>query len=192
MDSARQTHVYSAKKEECAMDLIPSFSVDHTRIVPGIFESRVDTLGEELVTTFDVRLKKPNAEPAIDPAAMHTMEHIVATYLRNHPKWKDKLIYWGPMGCLTGFYIIVKGRPAARDMYPIILDSFRYVSEFEGEVPGATAENCGKYLMHDLPMAKWEAKRYVEYLTRAKEENIFEYPKTERLTLEDGQAFFDS
>lgn len=174
------------------MDLIPSFSIDHTRIVPGIFESRVDTVGSELVTTFDVRLKKPNAEPSIDPAAMHTMEHVVATYLRNHPVWKDRLIYWGPMGCLTGFYIIVKDRPAASDMYPILLEAFRYMRDYEGEVPGATPENCGKYLMHDLPMAKWEAKRYVDYLTSADPNTIFEYPKTEKLKLENGQDFFDS
>ena len=174
------------------MDLIPSLSVDHTKISPGIFESRVDTIGNETVTTFDVRLKKPNAEPAIDPAAMHTMEHVVATYLRNHPEWKDKLIYWGPMGCLTGFYIIVKGRPAASAMYPIILEAFRHMSEYEGEVPGATPQNCGKYLMHDLPMAKWEAKKYVEYLINADQNNILEYPKTEKLQLENGQAFFDS
>ena len=174
------------------MDLIPSFSIDHTRIVPGIFESRVDTVGTEAVTTFDVRLKKPNAEPSIDPAAMHTMEHVVATYLRNHPIWKDRLIYWGPMGCLTGFYIIVKGRPAASDMYPILLEAFRYMRDYEGEVPGATPENCGKYLMHDLPMAKWEASRYVDYLTSADPDMIFTYPKTEKLKLENGQAFFDS
>ena len=174
------------------MDLIPSFTVDHTRIVPGIYESRVDVMGSECVTTFDVRLKKPNAEPAIAPAAMHTMEHIVATYLRNHPVWKDELVYWGPMGCLIGFYLIVKGRPAASEMYPIMLESFQHMSEFEGEVPGATPENCGNYLMHDLPMAKWEAARYVEYLTSANKNLIFEYPKVERLELEDGQQFFDS
>ena len=174
------------------MDLIPSFSVDHRRIVPGIFESRVDTMGEEILTTFDIRMKKPNCEPAIAPAAMHTMEHIIATYLRNHPLWNDRLIYWGPMGCLTGFYIIVKGRPAASEMYPIILESFKHLAEYEGDVPGATAENCGTYLMHDLPMAKWEAGKFVEYLTRSKGDEIFEYPKTARLTLEDGQEFFDS
>lgn len=174
------------------MDLIPSFTVNHRRIVPGIYESRVDTLGSEVVTTFDVRLKEPNKEPAIAPAAMHTMEHVVATYLRNHPAWKDKLVYWGPMGCLTGFYIIVKGRPAACEMYPIMLESFRHMSTFEGEVPGATPANCGNYLMHDLPMARWEAKRYVEYLENADKDLIFEYPKAERLTLENGQEFFDS
>lgn len=174
------------------MDLIPSFSVDHTMIVPGIYESRVDTLGDEVVTTFDIRLKEPNKEPAIAPAAMHAMEHVVATYLRNHPVWKDELVYWGPMGCLTGFYMIVKGRPAASEMYPIILESFQHMSVFEGAVPGATPANCGNYLMHDLPMARWEAKRYVEYLTGANKDQIFEYPKAQRLTLENGQEFFDS
>ena len=174
------------------MDLIPSFSIDHTRIVPGIFESRVDVLGEEMVTTFDIRIKKPNAEPAIAPAAMHTIERVVATYLRNHAEWKDKLVYWGPMGCLTGFYMIVKGRPAAADMYPIILEAFKNMRDFEGEVPGASPVNCGNYLMHDLPMAKWEAARFVEYLESADKNVIFEYPKTERLTLGDGQEFFDS
>lgn len=174
------------------MDLIPSFTIDHTRIVPGIYESRVDTLGEELATTFDVRMRYPNREPAIGVAAMHTIEHLVATYLRNHPDWKDELIYWGPMGCLTGFYIIVKGRPSPEDMYPILLDSFRYVRDFEGEVPGATPENCGNYVMHDLPMAKWEAARYVEYLENADKDVIFTYPKTERLVLDGKQEFFDS
>ena len=174
------------------MDLIPSFSVDHTKIIPGIYESRVDVLGDELVTTFDVRLKKPNREPAVDPAAMHTMEHVVATYLRNHPEWKDQLIYWGPMGCMTGFYIIVKGRPAASEMYPIILEAFRHMSKYEGEVPGAMPENCGKYLMHDLPMARWEAARFVEYLETADRDTIFEYPKAERLTLDGGREFYDS
>lgn len=174
------------------MDLIPSFSVDHTKIVPGIFESRVDVLGEEYVTTFDVRVKKPNCEPAIAPAAMHTMEHVIATFLRNNDEWKDKLVYWGPMGCLTGFYIIVKGRPASSEMYPILLEAFKYMRDFEGEVPGAQAVNCGNYLMHDLPMAKWEANRYVEYLENADKSLIFEYPKTGKLTLDDGQEFFDS
>ena len=174
------------------MELIPSFSVDHTLIVPGIYESRVDTLGEELVTTFDVRLIHPNKEPAIAPAAMHTMEHLVATWLRNDPVWKDQLIYWGPMGCLTGFYIIVKGRPSAEEMYPVILEAFRYVSGYEGEVPGAAPENCGNYLMHDLPMAKWESARYVKYLENADKSVIFEYPKTEKLKLENDRVFFDS
>lgn len=117
---------------------------------------------------------------------------MVATYLRNHPAWKDELVYWGPMGCLTGFYMIVKGRPAAADMFPIVLAAFEHMAAFEGEVPGATPMNCGNYLMHDLHMAKWEAKRYVEYLTEADKSSIFEYPKTERLQLDGGGVFFDS
>ena len=123
---------------------------------------------------------------------MHTIEHVIATFLRNHPVWKDKLVYWGPMGCLTGFYMIVKGRPAASEMYPILLDAFRYMRDYEGEVPGATPKNCGNYLMHDLPMAKWEADRYVQYLEAADKNIIFEYPKTERLKLEGDRTFFDS
>lgn len=174
------------------MKLIPSFTVDHTKIVPGIYESRVDVLGEELATTFDVRMRYPNREPAIDPAAMHSIEHLVATFLRNHPDWKDELIYWGPMGCMTGCYIIVKGRPSPAEMYPILLDAFRYVRDYEGEVPGATPENCGNYMMHDLPMAKWEAARYVEYLENADKDVIFTYPTTERLVTDEGQQFYDS
>ena len=179
------------------VDLIPSFSVDHTKIVPGIFKSRVDIVGEEEVTTFDIRLKRPNIEPSIDPAAMHTMEHVIATFLRNHRRWKNKLIYWGPMGCLTGFYMIVKGRLAPEEIYSIIMDAFEYLSEFEGEVPGATPENCGKYLMHDLPMARFEAYNYITYLRHyenhpRRHEIIFEYPKAERLQLKDGRRFFDS
>lgn len=179
------------------MDLIPSFSVDHTMIVPGIFESRVDAIGAEKVTTFDIRLKRPNVEPAIDPAAMHTIEHIVATFLRNHPSWKEKLVYWGPMGCLTGFYMIVKGRPTSDKIFPIIKEAFEYLSEYEGDVPGATPENCGKYLMHDLPMAQYEARKYVEYLAYyedypERQWEIFGYPRAKRLRLEDGREFFDS
>ena len=122
------------------MDLIPSFSVDHTRIVPGIFTSRVDTLGDEKVTTYDVRVTRPNSEPAVDVAAMHSLEHIIATYLRNDPIWKDQIIYWGPMGCLTGFYLIMKGNLAPREIFELLLGAFRSVQDYE-EVPGALPVN---------------------------------------------------
>ncbi len=174
------------------MELIQSFSVDHMRIVPGIFTSRVDTLGEFKVTTYDIRLKHPNREPVIDVAAMHTLEHIIATYLRNEPDWKDEVIYWGPMGCLTGFYLILKGDRAPKDIYELLLNAFKSVDKAE-EVPGATAENCGHYLMHNLNMAKWYANEFVTYLeANASNSDIFEYPKTERLVTDDGQQFFDS
>lgn len=174
------------------MDLIPSFAVDHTKIVPGIFESRVDEVNGGYVTTFDIRVKRPNVEKAVSDAAMHTMEHVIATYLRNDAEWKDKLVYWGPMGCLTGFYMIVKGRPKASELFGIMLDAFKYMRDYEGEVPGATAENCGNYLMHDLADAKREAGLYVDYLEHADKSVIFEFPKTERLVLDSDRTFFDS
>ena len=174
------------------MDMIPSFSVDHTRIVPGIFTSRVDVLGDQKVTTYDVRVTRPNTEPAVDVAAMHSLEHIIATYLRNDPDWKDQIIYWGPMGCLTGFYLILKGNRAPKEILDLLLRAFRSVENAES-VPGASPENCGNYLMHNLVMAKWYARRFADYL--AENENnpaIFEYPKSDRLVTEDGREFFDS
>ena len=174
------------------MELIQSFSVDHTRIVPGIFTSRVDHLGDYSVTTYDIRLRRPNVEPVIDVAAMHSLEHIIATYLRNDAAWKDEVIYWGPMGCLTGFYLILKGNRAPQELYKLLLNAFKSVQDNE-EVPGAAAVNCGYYRMHNLEMAKWYAKEFVEYLeANAGNSKIFEYPKTERLVTDDGQHFFDS
>ena len=174
------------------MDLIPSFSVDHTAIVPGIFTSRVDQAGVELITTYDVRLTRPNREPAVDVAAMHSLEHIIATFLRNDPDWKDEIIYWGPMGCLTGFYLILKGNRSPSDISDLILRAFRSVDEAQS-VPGTTPQNCGNYLMHNLGMAKWYAARFADYLA-ANSDNpaIFEYPKADRLVTDDGQQFFDS
>ncbi|MBQ7264725.1 MAG: S-ribosylhomocysteine lyase [Firmicutes bacterium] len=174
------------------MDLIPSFSVDHTAIVPGIFISRMDEVGGSVITTYDVRLKRPNREPVIDVAAMHSLEHIIATYLRNDPTWKEDVIYWGPMGCLTGFYLILKGSRPSKEVYDIIYRAFKNVSEQES-VPGTTAENCGYYRMHNLDMAKWYAEEFAQYLEENKDDpKIYEYPKTERLTTEQGQQFYDS
>ncbi len=172
--------------------MIPSFSVDHRAIVPGIFTSRVDQVGTGVVTTYDVRLTRPNREPAVDVGAMHTLEHIIATFLRNDPDWKDEIIYWGPMGCLTGFYLILKGERAPREIHELLLRAFRSVQDAQ-DVPGATAKNCGHYLMHNLGMAKWYASRFADYLAaNADNPAIFEYPKTDRLVTEDGQQFYDS
>lgn len=174
------------------MELIQSFSVDHTRIIPGIFTSRVDHLGDGAVTTYDVRLKRPNREPVIDVAAMHSLEHVIATYLRNDPVWKDEIVYWGPMGCLTGFYLILKGNRAPQELYELLLNAFRFAKEAQ-EVPGATPVNCGNYRMHNLEMAKWYAGEFVSYLeANAGNCDIFEYPKAERLVTDKGQRFFDS
>ncbi|MBQ9518916.1 MAG: S-ribosylhomocysteine lyase [Firmicutes bacterium] len=174
------------------MDLIPSFSVDHTAIVPGIFISRVDAVGGTLVTTYDIRLKRPNREPVIDVAAMHSLEHLIATFLRNDPDWKDEVIYWGPMGCLTGFYLILKGNRPSSEIYGLILAAFKSVESAQ-TVPGTTPENCGYCLMHNLGMAKWYAAEFADYLrAHADDPKTFEYPKTERLVTDDGQQFFDS
>ena len=174
------------------MELIRSFSVDHTRIVPGIFTSRVDRLGGYCVTTYDIRLKRPNREPVIDVAAMHSLEHIIATFLRNEPDWKDEVIYWGPMGCLTGFYLILKGDRSPRELYGLILKAFRSVAGVR-EVPGTAPENCGYYRMHNLEMAKWYADEFAAYLeANAENADIFEYPQAERLVTDDGRNFYDS
>ena len=174
------------------MELIRSFSVDHTRIIPGIFTSRVDHLGEYSVTTYDVRLKRPNREPVLDVAAMHSLEHLVATYLRNDPARKDEVIYWGPMGCLTGFYLILKGARAPQEIYDLILGAFRSVEEAK-EVPGTAPENCGYYRMHNLDMAKWYAREFATYLAaNAQNPEIFVYPETARPVTGGGQDFYDS
>ena len=170
------------------MDLIPSFQVNHVDLVPGIYESRVDEIGGDCATTFDIRMKTPNKEPAVHPNAMHSIEHVIATFLRNDAEWKDRIVYWGPMGCLTGSYLIVKGRPKPQELLPLMLRAFRYLRDYEGEVPGATPVNCGNYLLHDLTMAKWEAARYVEAL----EANpCFDYPVSARIAVKGG-VFFDS
>ena len=174
------------------MELIQSFSVDHTKIIPGIFTSRIDYLGDYTVTTYDIRLKKPNREPVIDVAAMHSLEHIIATYLRNDPVWKDEVVYWGPMGCLTGFYLILKGNREPKEICDLLLRAFKSVEDSE-EVPGASAVNCGNYLMHNLVIAKWYARRFADYLAEnADKPEIFEYPRSERLVTDDGRQFFDS
>ena len=174
------------------MDLIPSFSVDHTKIIPGIFISRQDEIGGGIATTYDVRVTRPNVEPAVEVAAMHSLEHIIATFLRNDPEWKDVIIYWGPMGCLTGFYLIMKGGRAPKEIHDLLLRAFKSVQDAE-IVPGAQAVNCGNYRLHNLEMAKWYAKRFADYLEEnADNDKIFEYPQSERLMTDDGREFFDS
>jgi len=171
------------------MDMIPSFQVDHTLIVPGIYVSRVDAVGDGYVTTFDVRMKRPNAEPAVAPAALHSIEHIVATYMRNDPEWRERIVYWGPMGCLTGNYLLVKGRPSPQEVLPLVQRAFEAVCAWEGPVPGATPVNCGNWALHDLEGARKEAALFVEAL---KTRPAFEYPVKERVKTADGADFYDS
>ena len=159
------------------MDKIPSFTIDHNRLLRGIYVSRRDVVGTEEVTTFDIRMKEPNREPALHPGALHTIEHLAATYLRNHPDWKDRIVYWGPMGCLTGNYLLMRGHLEPADILELMQETFRFVAEFEGEVPGAAPQDCGNWLLHDLPMARLEARRYLEeVLLKCKPENM-NYPE---------------
>lgn len=171
------------------MKLIPSFAVDHTDLKPGIYISRQDVVGGEAVTTYDIRMTAPNHEPALAPAAIHTIEHLVATYLRNSEEWKDKVIYWGPMGCLTGNYLIMKGEYEPAVIRDLMLEAFSYVVGYDAEVPGTTPSTCGNYLMHDLPMAKWEAARYVK---RLREEFCCTYPGVQRPKALGDKEFYDA
>lgn len=159
------------------MKKIPSFTIDHLRLKRGIYVSRQDKVGTEIITTFDVRMKEPNNEPALHQGAIHTIEHLAATYLRNDAEWQDRIIYWGPMGCLTGNYLIVKGDLTSKDVLELMTRTFRFIAKYEGEIPGATPKDCGNYLLQDLPMARWEAKKYVEeVLEKATEVNL-NYPE---------------
>jgi S-ribosylhomocysteine lyase len=158
------------------MEKIPSFTIDHIRLLRGIYVSRRDNVGGEVVTTFDVRMKEPNREPVLSPSAIHTIEHLAATFLRNHPVWADRIIYWGPMGCLTGNYLIVKGDLTSADILPLVKETFAFVAAYEGDVPGATARDCGNYLLMNLPEARWEARKYHdEVLENISAENL-NYP----------------
>lgn len=160
------------------MEKIASFTINHLKLLRGIYVSRVDTLPNgDVVTTFDIRMKQPNREPAVSQSALHTIEHLAATYLRNQPEWKDKVIYWGPMGCCTGNYLLMSGKLTLKDILPLMQDTFRFIAEYEGSIPGATARDCGNYTLNNLPMAKWEARKYlIEVLENIKDENL-EYPQ---------------
>lgn len=160
------------------MEKIASFTINHLKLLRGIYVSRVDTLPNgDVITTFDIRMKQPNREPAVSQSALHTIEHLAATYLRNQPEWKDKVIYWGPMGCCTGNYLLMSGKLTSKDVLPLMQDTFRFIAEYEGSIPGATARDCGNYTLNNLPMAKWEARKYlIEVLENIKDENL-EYPQ---------------
>ncbi|MGV8122286.1 MAG: S-ribosylhomocysteine lyase [Candidatus Xenobiia bacterium LiM19] len=158
------------------MKRIDSFAVDHSRLLRGLYVSRKDPVGGDMVTTFDIRMKEPNREPVMDIPAMHTIEHIGATFLRNNKVWAQKTVYFGPMGCRTGFYVILKGDLSSEDIIVIMKDMFAFIAAYQGDIPGASAVECGNYLCQDLPMARWEAGKYLkEVLEQHKHENTV-YP----------------
>ena len=157
------------------MEKITSFTIDHIKLQPGLYVSRKDRVGSETVTTFDLRLVSPNEEPVMNTAEIHTMEHLAATYLRNEPKWKEKVLYFGPMGCRTGFYLLLAGDLEPKDIVPLVHDCFRFIAEFKGEVPGASAKDCGNYLDMNLPMANYWGKKYAALLENITDDRLV-YP----------------
>src|SRR5574344_2958832 len=158
------------------MNKIPILTIEHSRLKRGIYVSRKDNVGNDVITTFDIRMKEPNREPALHAGAIHTIEHLAATYLRNDPEWKDRIIYWGPMGCLTGNYLLLRGDYESKEIVKLMKDTFRFVADYDGDIPGAAPQDCGNYLLHDLPMARFESKKYLdEVLNKIANENL-EYP----------------
>lgn len=158
------------------MEKIASFTIDHDNLLRGIYVSRKDRIGDDTVTTFDIRMKEPNREPALHQGAIHTIEHLAATYLRNDHEWKDRIVYWGPMGCLTGNYLLMRGDLESRDIVDLMRRTFRFVADFDGDIPGAAPNDCGNYLLHDLPMAKWESKKYLEEVLECIKDENLTYP----------------
>ncbi len=159
------------------MDKITSFTIDHIRLIPGLYVSRQDFINDYPVTTFDIRMTTPNKEPVMNTAEMHTVEHLGATFLRNHAEFKDKVLYFGPMGCRTGFYLLLSGSYQSRDIVPLAKEMFTYIAAYEGEIPGAAAKDCGNYLDMNLPMAKYIAKKYLDDVLLDIQDNQLNYPE---------------
>lgn len=159
------------------MEKIASFTIDHLRLYPGVYVSRKDNVGQSVVTTFDIRMTRPNFEPVMNTAEMHAIEHLGATFLRNNSTYGSKVVYFGPMGCRTGFYLLLSGDYESKDIVGLLLDMFKFISNFEGEIPGASAKDCGNYIDMNLPMAKYLANKYVkEVLLNITDKNLY-YPE---------------
>lgn len=158
------------------MEKIASFTVDHERLLPGVYVSRKDCVGNSTVTTFDLRITRPNYEPVMNTAEIHTMEHLGATFLRFHPQWGQRIVYFGPMGCRTGFYLLVQGDCTSQDILPLVTECFRYIADFRGEVPGAAARDCGNYLDMNLPMANYYGRKYTAVLENITPDQL-KYPE---------------
>ncbi len=159
------------------MEKIASFTINHLKLLPGIYVSRKDHAGDTVITTFDLRMTRPNYEPVMNTAEVHTIEHLGATFLRNHEDYRDKVLYFGPMGCRTGFYLLLAGDYESRDIVPLMTSMFTFISNYEDEVPGACARDCGNYLDMNLPMARFLAKRYLEEVLQNIDDTRLIYPQ---------------
>ena len=158
------------------MEKIASFTINHLNLLPGVYVSRQDKFGDTVITTFDIRMTRPNFEPVMNTAEMHAIEHLAATFLRNHKDYADKTVYFGPMGCRTGFYLILHGDYKSKDIVSLLTELYKFIADFQGEIPGASARDCGNYLDMNLPMAKFLANKFLnEILLNIKEENL-NYP----------------
>ena len=159
------------------MEKITSFTIDHLKLVPGLYVSRKDCAGEQVITTFDIRMTNPNEEPVMNTAEVHTIEHLGATFLRNHRDYASKTLYFGPMGCCTGFYLLLVGDYESKDIVPLMKEMFAFIADFNGDVPGAAAKDCGNYLDMNLPMANYMAKRYLTEVLENITEKQLVYPE---------------
>lgn len=159
------------------MEKITSFTIDHIKLQPGVYVSRKDNVGSEVITTFDLRMTSPNEEPVMNTAEVHTIEHLGATFLRNYPQYKDKTIYFGPMGCRTGFYLLLAGDFSSADIVPLMKEMYEFIRDFEGHVPGADPKDCGNYLDMNLGMAKYLAKKYLDEVLYGINESRLIYPQ---------------
>ena len=159
------------------MEKITSFTIDHLRLLPGVYVSRKDPAGDAVITTFDLRITRPNNEPVMNTAEMHAIEHLGATFLRNHPVYGSKIIYFGPMGCRTGFYLLLCGDFESVDIVPLMVEMFEFIRDFEGEIPGAQPKDCGNYLDMNLPMAKYLARKYLDEVLYDINEERLVYPE---------------
>ena len=159
------------------MKKIASFTIDHIKLVPGVYVSRKDNVGNEVITTFDLRMTSPNDEPVMNTAEMHTIEHLAATFLRNHPEFGPKTIYFGPMGCRTGFYLLLAGDYESKDIVELMKEMWTFIANFNDEVPGASAKDCGNYLDMNLPMANYLAKKYLNEVLENITEAQLVYPE---------------
>ena len=174
---ARFRVLLKMQKMRYPVEKITSFTINHLKLLPGVYVSRKDRVGSETVTTFDLRMTQPNAEPVMNTAEVHAIEHLGATWLRNHPDWKDQVLYFGPMGCRTGFYLLLAGDHDSEEIVPLVRGMYEFIRDYEGEIPGASPRDCGNYLDMNLSTAKWYARRYLK--------DVLEHPAPERLIYPD-------
>lgn len=159
------------------MNKITSFTIDHLKLLPGIYVSRIDYVDDSPITTYDIRMTSPNDEPVMHTDEMHAIEHLAATFLRNHCIYGNDIIYFGPMGCRTGFYLLMKGELSSQDISPLVIETFEFIKDFQNEIPGASAKDCGNYSDMNLPMARYQANKFLNNTLYKLTEDTLNYPK---------------